>query len=71
MLSALEKNEDASLRKYTLFSLRKYTLSFDANTPIKWLFYIGLAIILAIVLTQIMSLDQAYKYPVTYYPSYI
>lgn len=71
MLSALEKNEGASLRKYTLFSLRKYTLSFDANTTVKWLFYIGLAVILAIVLTQIMSLDQAYKYPVTCYPSYI
>lgn len=63
MLHALEIDQNVC-------SLRKQTLSFDANITLKWAFCIGLAIISSAPLTQIINLDRAYKCSVTYCPIY-
>lgn len=63
MLPASEKDQDVCCP-------RKYTLSFDANATVKWMFCIGLAMILKVALTQITNLDKACKCSVAYYSIY-
>lgn len=51
-----------------MFSRRKSTLRFDGYTTVKSVLYTGLALVSALALTQIKSLDQAYKCPGTCSP---